>query len=514
MTRPAKLLDSRGNPIRTDGMRRPRESLSARYDAAQTSHENRKHWAEADHLSARAANSLDVRRKLRDRARYEAANNGWLSGIADSLADWLIGEGPTLQMQTDDEELNGRLEEAFGEWSESVGLADKLWLMRRTKAIDGEAFMFFETDEDLGDVTLDLRLYDCDQVSTPFPYPLDPLRVDGIQFNTRMKPIEYHLLRVHPGDLLLYGYSFEFDRVPARFVVHWFASQRPQQYRGVPEVTPVLDLFAQLRRYGLATLAAAETAADFAAILESQLPPDDTDGETEELQALQQLEIEKRMMTVMPAGYKLAQLRAEQPSQGYSEFVKQKLAELARPFGMPFGIAAGDYSGYNYSSGRLDNQNFYRKTCVERKTLERICLNRILSAFIAEAAYIPGLAPGGLSRPGGWPHRWLWPGMEHVDPEKEARATQIELETGMTTFTDECYARGLDPDQQFEKLEREAPRWAELGFTPYGKTQPAQPSQPMAAPSDTADQTDETVPQNGYASHNGHTNGRHRWRQP
>ena len=34
--------------------------LRARYDAAQTTDENRRHWANADALSAAAANSLDV----------------------------------------------------------------------------------------------------------------------------------------------------------------------------------------------------------------------------------------------------------------------------------------------------------------------------------------------------------------------------------------------------------------------------------------------------------------------
>jgi hypothetical protein len=36
---------------------------------------NRKHWAHADHLSANAAASPEVRRTLRNRARYEVANN-------------------------------------------------------------------------------------------------------------------------------------------------------------------------------------------------------------------------------------------------------------------------------------------------------------------------------------------------------------------------------------------------------------------------------------------------------
>ena len=38
--------------------------VRARYDAAATGDENRRHWANADGLSANAANSPDVRRVL------------------------------------------------------------------------------------------------------------------------------------------------------------------------------------------------------------------------------------------------------------------------------------------------------------------------------------------------------------------------------------------------------------------------------------------------------------------
>ncbi len=51
-----------------------RVKLQARYDAAQTTAENRKHWANADGLRADAANSPEVRATLRQRARYETAN--------------------------------------------------------------------------------------------------------------------------------------------------------------------------------------------------------------------------------------------------------------------------------------------------------------------------------------------------------------------------------------------------------------------------------------------------------
>ena len=76
--------------------------LKARYDAAVTNPDNMRHWANADGFSANAANSAEVRRILRNRARYEVANNSYAKGICLTLANDVIGTGPRLQMLTPD----------------------------------------------------------------------------------------------------------------------------------------------------------------------------------------------------------------------------------------------------------------------------------------------------------------------------------------------------------------------------------------------------------------------------
>src|SRR5688572_4419085 len=65
---------------------RPYHFLRARYDAAATNDDNRRHWGNADGLSVNAANSPEVRRVLRNRARYEVANNSYAKGICLTLA--------------------------------------------------------------------------------------------------------------------------------------------------------------------------------------------------------------------------------------------------------------------------------------------------------------------------------------------------------------------------------------------------------------------------------------------
>ena len=83
----------------------PKQVVKARFDAAQTTTDNHRHWAAADHLSADMEASPEVRRTLRQRARYEVANNSYAKGLVQMLANDTIGTGPRLQMLSSSEDF-------------------------------------------------------------------------------------------------------------------------------------------------------------------------------------------------------------------------------------------------------------------------------------------------------------------------------------------------------------------------------------------------------------------------
>ena len=84
-----------------------------RYDAAQTTGDNAKHWSFADFLSDDAEADASVRQILRTRARYEVQNNSYARGIVKTLADDTVGTGPRLQMLLEDEAKNRLVEHDF-----------------------------------------------------------------------------------------------------------------------------------------------------------------------------------------------------------------------------------------------------------------------------------------------------------------------------------------------------------------------------------------------------------------
>lgn len=474
----AALLDHRGNPLKRS-VKGPRV-MHGRYDAAQTSEENRRHWAESDGLSARAANSPEVRKRLRDRCRYEVANNSWAEGVANALANFVVGSGPRLQVLTPSGEFNRIVEREYADWADAICLADKLWLQPRVRAVDGESFLFFDTDEDLPTpVKFDLRAYEADQVASPYAYPITSMWVDGIELNAAGKPATYHLLYEHPGDAFAYRGMMRFERVPASRVIHWFRVTRPGQYRGIPEFTQSLNLFANLRRYRDATIAAAETAANFAAVLYSDQPP--AADEIPEGEPWEKIPIEKRVLMTVPAGWKMSQFKPEQPTTGHPEFVRSCLTELATGHSITYEIASGDYSNVNYSSGRLGHQRFERAVAVDRDRMERVCLNRILREWLSDAVDI-GLIPDYRSRSAGWAHRWLWPAIEGLDPEKDANAQATRFQNYTTTFSAECARDGVDRDARLDEIERDVADFAARGLpSPYGQPTPAPSASPPPA---------------------------------
>jgi len=429
--------------------------VRARYDAAQTTPDNRRHWAAADGLSARAANSPEVRRTLRNRARYEVANNSYARGIVTTLGNDCVGTGPRLQVQ---HEFAREIEQQFMRWAKAVNLAEKLRTMRMAVAQDGEAFALLASNPMVAhEVKLDIQLIEADQVATPWlVFQNQPNTTDGIEFDRWGNPVAYLVLDAHPGDSGITAATTA-KRVPAASMIHLFVPERPGQVRGVPGLTAALPLFALLRRYTLATLAAAETAADFSAVLYTDAP---ADSEMREAEPFESLEIEKRSMVTLPAGYRLEQLRAEQPTTTFPDYHRQILREIARCEGMPYAVAAGDSSGHNFASGRLDHQTYHKSIRIWRHRLETVVLDRILHAWLDEAVLT--VLPGAIGDD--MPHQWFWDGFEHVDPAKEANAQATRLASNTTTLAYEFARQGLDWEEALRQRARELALMRELGI--------------------------------------------------
>ncbi len=445
----------------------------AYFDSAATNRLNEKHWMDASNLDINTIIRGDIQ-TLRNRCRYEILNNTYAVGIMETLADYVIGKGPRPQLSSENESFNEECEDKFLAWlaeSDFTGTMDFGQFLRMQSIYSpcesGGSLTILKNDPTVGRNRASLRLLavEMERLTDPLTSMPSAKMHDGIEFDENMRPAWYYILKSNPGD----GYAdsfFETDRIPANQVIHYYRVFRPGQHIGIPWLASALPLFAYWRRYTLATIQAAETAAEIAGILKNTVDPSTSDEE--DIASNDVIELERNALLTVPRGWDMQQIKPEQPPTNYQMFKREIINEIARCVNMPYNLAAADSSTYNYASGRLDHQSFYRFVQTLRGQIEHIILNRIFREWLNEAWLIPGF----FRTPSSFDDvvraaetiQWFWPGYKHVDPVKEAQAEKIRLENGTLTLQAAYAEQGLDWEQQLRQRAKEYNAMKELGI--------------------------------------------------
>ncbi|MEL6396602.1 MAG: phage portal protein [Planctomycetota bacterium] len=474
-----------GTPVRGRRLSVERDSarmmraLKASYAAAQTLPHQAGYWDRTNSLSAAAEHDEGTRRLLRERARLLFKNNSYMAGMIRTLANDCVGTGPRLQVMPESDRPGARrdarrLEQAFAAWAYEVQLAEKLRICRQARGREGEIFAVQTTDASLRHpVKLGVRLIETDQCETPDLFVETPTRVSGIDFDGAGNPSRYHFLVEHPGSNSIGGATQESRVLPAGQVAHYYSPERPDDRRGVPEITPAMNRFAGLHRWIEATLANAENAASIFGVLEQS----DDFGEAEDTKdpngddiigydPMETVDFEFNTIMTLPRGVKFSSHRADQPSEVFAVAVRMFIQDVARCLNMPRNIAEGNSADYNYASGRLDLQTYHRAIQIERSLMARRLLWPIFAWFMDEARLVGGLIPARYRRLDREMPRieWRWDAFRHVDPQKEAAAQGSRLENGTTTLAREFSEQGEDWEEQLEQIARERDRKEELGL--------------------------------------------------
>lgn len=437
-----RLLDQFGTPITKPDpapqiLRRPKP-VHATYDAARDTTDMQNYWANSDALDADSANSKSVRAKLVQRARYEVGNNGYADGMVQTHANYLMGTGPTLRMRSRNANLNAMVESAWADWCKAIQLRRKLWCMAHAKVQDGESFGLLRNNPRLDHpVDLDMMLIETEQVTSPRIIPYAVGYIDGIRYDNFGNPISYDVLKYHPGGQFAWS-GTESEAIPAKWMLHWFMMRRPGQHRGVPEFRSTLNVGASSRRWREATLAAAETAADYAAIIHTNLTPD---GTASRVAPLDTIDFDKRMMTALPMGWQVEQMKAEHPGTTYEAFHASQVNEMARPKSIPQNLAMCNSSGYNFASGKLDHGTYFLTIDIEREDCVDTVLDPLFARWFERAILVYGW---GFDATLGKRHSWDWPHHPVGDPESEANATDKRLKNGSTSLSQVYAEQGLD----------------------------------------------------------------------
>lgn len=444
---------------------------------------------------------LDDLEDLRNRSRDLIRNDCHAAGLIDTWVANVVGSGLRPQCrinaaalgisEAQAEEFRTRAEGIFRSFwrrADSAGLLSfgRLQALAVRQVWENGDVVLIPRPNPALFPSLQLQIVEADRVMTPHAKVADPYYRDGIRINDRGEHVSISVKNTHPGDQLGKLKWDDFVEIPIvdastglRNVFHLMNHQRPGQSRGVPALAPALLLFRDLAQYFRAELTAAKVAACFAVFVTTPDPLAMAGGSSRVAADGKRDEtLEPGMVRYLSPGEAISSATPGRPNTAFDQFVMRMLRAIGTTVRTPYELVSQDFSQTTYTSGRMA-LNEVRRAFTDAKAwlVEELCQpiwERVLEeAFLAGELQAPGFYEN-------WElytqARWVGPGWTWVDPQKEVAATVQAMESNLTTFADECAARGLDWEEVLEQRSREVKKVKELGLAPVPPAPEAPPA--------------------------------------
>ena len=444
-------------------------------------------------LTSKSADS-EIRpslRVLRNRSRDLARNNAYARRYINVYTDNIVGsKGVHLQVRSRDP--NGRLdsfannliERRWKEWGYNCTADGKLsWidcqrLFAETYARDGgvlirlirnfdnpNKFAIEFIESDFLDHDLNLQLTNGNQVRM------------GVEINKFGKPVNYHLLKVHPNDdLVVSDYvGAKYNIVPAEEIIHYYHQERPHQTRGIPPLSACLRDLKMLDGYMEAELVAARVGASKMGFFKSN-DGDSYTGEDKIDTNNPVMFAEAGTFEQLPTGTEFQSFDPQHPTTAFKDFTKSIIRSIASSLNVSYCTLANDLESVNYSSirqGALEERNYFQ---CEQYRMIRNFHDMVYSKWLEMTLLtdlLGGLPPSKLPKFNNpiWRARgWQW-----IDPKKEVEALKIGVENGFLSHQDVQAGYGRDVEDVFSQIQSDkelAEKFGiQLAFEPFGTKQ-------------------------------------------
>lgn len=271
--------------------------------------------------------------------------------------------------------------------------------------------------------------------------------------------------------------------------------------RPEPGLTCLVHRFEQLRAYIGNVATAAEMAAIFGLVIEAEriadlnlaLPGSDVEKTAADGTGYTQRETELEPGFVFKAkpGEKIVQVKAEQPTTQFGDFVRSNLGMMAAEQGMPLVLWMLDMSQVNFASARVavllagGVVGVWRDWAIRRlvEPAVRWRAKLALSQAINDGVGING--KWGMGMPGGVPMGWnkievSFPPLPVVDPFEFYRAEGYAIANGLKSFSAVQRAMGNDPEEAAMEQAKDRKMRQQLGILPVGVPGQVDPNPPTS----------------------------------
>jgi lambda family phage portal protein len=421
---------------------------------------------------------------IRNRTRDLNRNNALASGALRTKVTNTVGTGIRLQSCIDAEAL-GMTEEQADVWQAQVEREFALWAesqecdAERTLSFVGLQRLAFLSTLENGDVFINLpfikrpgspyelkiQLIEADRVCNEGMLADTDQLAGGVEKDEYGAPIRYHVLKTHPGAIR--RESQEWIKLPAfgiktgrRNVLHLFWKLRPGQSRGVPDLAPVIEAFKQLGDYSDAEIMAAVVSAMFTVFFKSpdggSIPPMTPGSETGGKADDDDYKLGPAAMLDLAHGEEVEFANPMRPNSQYGAFVQSVLEQVGVALELPYEVLTKHFTA-SYSAARAALNEAWKFFSMQRAWLSENFCQPIYEAWLTEAVatgrvYAPGFLNGDpIIRKAYCGALWIGPARGQIDPLKEAKASELEINIGTSSLAIEAAERGRD----FETLHRQ-----------------------------------------------------------
>lgn len=459
-----------------------RMELRSFYDAARRDRYGG-NWFPAQNASPEMTDSGDrslVRARMRDLER----NGDITEGVVDAMSRNVVGTGYTLEAQVENtrgrpmDAINDRIEELWHDWCEAdncditgdSSFSELLEMVLRRWEVDGEIFILKIVDPN-SFLPLKLQLLEPDMLAEDVFQNGGNFVFGGIEFDKYMKAVAYHF-RPDPTP---YFKDQTIVRYTRDEVIHIKSKKRPQQGRGMPDMTASLERVRHVQEYIGNELEAARSAAAITAFVTKSSGgsgggvgrpdslPNGKKGPMSE-------DVYRGQINYLGKDAEIKFPQPGRPNVNASGFVKFLLRMIGMSRGLSYETVARDMSEVNYSShrgGQLeDRKTFLRK---QNKLVKQFC-DRVYVWFIEAAVMsgelvLPKYHENMIYRKRYLKHRWSTPGWKWVDPLKEASAINLQLALGITSLSEVCGEQGKDWYEVLRQRQQEIETCQEMGVS-------------------------------------------------
>ncbi|MCM1040433.1 MAG: phage portal protein [Ruminococcus sp.] len=420
-----------------------------------------------------------------------------------------IGLGLRLNPRPDRDILGLSAEQA-AEWERRVKAEFKIWAEHKRNCDSTSMNDFYEIQQlcfyswlASGDVfilrkdkevpncpySLKLHVIEADRCSTPvngFSYGLFATEgkadngnkiYDGVEVDKDGAVVAYHIRNTYPYEVTVeqtkwvrvkaYG-----DKSGIPNVIHIMNSERPEQYRGVSYLAPVIEELLQLRRYTESELMAALVESFFTVFIKtsadsSEMPfnaiSDGQQDENDEKYDPNEYELGPGALNVMNPGEDIEMADPKRPASGFENFFNAICSQIGAALEIPSDLLIKKF-GASYSASRAALLEAWKSFKMYRKWFTSDFCDPVYEMWLSEAVArgrinAPGFFEDPLLREAWLGCEWIGPSQGQLDPVKEVNAEILAIHHGLTTH-EAAAARinGSDWNANVNQLETENER--------------------------------------------------------